>query len=52
VSEQKVEPEMVNPHPSIPAEFPGVHLESDFVNETGTVEPVPGPSNEESAAPH
>ena len=27
VSEQKVEPEMVNPHPSIPAEFPGVRLE-------------------------
>ena len=50
VSEQKVEPEMVNPHPSIPAEFPGVRLESDFVNEKAAVEPVPGPSDEELAA--
>jgi len=30
VSALKVVPEVVNPHPEIPAEFPGVRLESDY----------------------
>ena len=50
MSEKKIEPEMVNPHPSIPAEFPGVCLEFDFVNEKAAVEPVPGSRDVEIAA--
>ena len=41
---------MVNPYPDIPAELPGVRLESDFVNEKAAVEPTPGPSDAEIAA--
>ena len=47
---RKVEPEMVNPYPDIPAELPGVRLESDFMNEKAAVEPTPGPTDIQIAA--
>ena len=42
--------EMVNPHPEIPAELPGVPLASDFESENAAVTPVRGPSDAVIAA--
>jgi len=41
ISEMKVVPEVVNPHPEIPAEFPGVRLESDYDGLHPAIEPAP-----------